>query len=79
MQNGGSLEIWHALVPPNSRVVGMDVDKRCRELNLSEEIELHIGDATQESFVNSALGETRFEIIIDDGSHLSILEAHCST
>ena len=71
VQNGGSLEIWHKLLPPHSRVVGMDIDERCRELKLSEGIELHIGDATQKAFVNSALGETCFDIIIDDGSHRS--------
>ncbi len=52
-------------------MVGLDIDERCRELRLSEGIELHIGDATQQGFVDSALGETRFDIIIDDGSHHS--------
>ena len=72
VQNGGSLELWHKLLPPHSRVVGMDIDERCRGLKLSDGIELHIGDATQCAFVNSALGETCFDIIIDDGSHRSI-------
>jgi len=71
VQNGGSLEVWHKLLPPHSRVIGLDIDERCRELRLSEGIELHIGDATQQAFVDSALGETRFDIIIDDGSHRS--------
>ena len=71
VENGGSLEIWQELLPPHSRVVGMDINERCRELKLSEGIELHIGDATQKDFVSSALGETSFDIIIDDGSHHS--------
>ena len=71
VQNGGSLEVWHELLPPHSRVVGMDKDERCRALKLSEGIELHIGDATQQAFVNGALGETLFDVIIDDGSHRS--------
>ena len=71
VQNGGSLEIWRELLPPHSRVVGMDIDERCRQLKLGAGIELHIGDATQKAFVDSALGETCFDIIIDDGSHRS--------
>jgi SAM-dependent methyltransferase len=69
VQNGGSLEIWHKLLPPSSRIVGLDIDERCRDLKLSEGIELHIGDATKKDFINLALGETRFDFIIDDGSH----------
>jgi hypothetical protein len=72
VMNGGSLELWRKLLPPQSRVVGMDIDERCRVLQLSDGIELHIGDATQRTFVDTALGETRFDIIIDDGSHRSI-------
>ena len=71
VQNGGSLEIWQKFLPPHSRVVGMDIDERCRGLKLSEGIELHVGDATRKSSVNGALGETFFDIIIDDGSHVS--------
>ena len=71
VENGGSLEIWHKLLPPHSRVVGIDINERCRELQLTEGIELHIGDATQKAFINRALGETCFDIIIDDGSHRS--------
>jgi SAM-dependent methyltransferase len=69
VQNGGSLEIWHRLFPPRSIVVGLEVDERCRALKLGEGIELHIGDATQQDFIDEALGDTRFDIIIDDGSH----------
>jgi SAM-dependent methyltransferase len=71
VQNGGSLEIWHKLLPLRSRVVGLDLDERCRELKFSEGIELYIGDATGEAFINGALGEAGFDIIIDDGSHRS--------
>ena len=71
VQNGGSLEIWHKLLPPQSRVVGLDLNERCHELKLSEGIELYIGDATHEAFIDSALGETCFDIVIDDGSHRS--------
>jgi methyltransferase family protein len=71
VQNGGSLEIWRATLPPHSRVVGIDVDERCRALELSDGIELLIGNAANKAFVDSALGESRFDIIIDDGSHLS--------
>ena len=71
VQNGGSLEIWHKILPPHSRVVGLDNDEHCRALALSDGIELHIGDATQKAFVDSALGDASFDIIIDDGSHRS--------
>ncbi|WP_159079876.1 class I SAM-dependent methyltransferase [Methyloceanibacter sp. wino2] len=71
VQNGGSLELWLKVLPPNSHVVGIDVDSRCRELRFSDGIEIHIGDATQLEFVTSALGERRFDVIIDDGSHLA--------
>jgi len=73
VQNGGSLDVWSRYFDSIETIVGCDVDPRCSGLTFSSPI-IHVvvGDAnlpdTQKRILDHA---TRFDIILDDGSHTS--------
>lgn len=73
VQNGGSLEIWAKYFSNATVIVGCDINEKCRELVFEDSrISLVVGDATTESVkdqIEAICGE--FDIIIDDGSHMS--------
>jgi predicted O-linked N-acetylglucosamine transferase (SPINDLY family) len=71
VQNGGSLEIWKKYLPPNSEIHGLDINPKCLELDFSENIHFHLGNAADKVFVNRLFVDKTFDIIIDDGSHQS--------
>jgi hypothetical protein len=68
IQNGGSIEIWRKIFGPKARIVGVDIDQGCAALELDAEI--HIGNSSDENFLNSIqVFEKPFNFVIDDGSH----------
>ncbi len=71
VQNGGSLEVWSKFLPPGSSVVGMDIDPRCGELTFTGDITVLVGDAADPATLDRLLGERVFDLIVDDGSHVS--------
>lgn len=71
VQNGGSLEVWSKFLPPGSAVVGMDIDPRCGDLTFTGDITVLVGDAADPDTLSRLLGDRAFDIIIDDGSHVS--------
>ncbi len=71
IQNGGSLEIWRKYLPEGSRVTGIDIDERCANIPLQSDIEIIICDASNRESLDTALGARIFDVIIDDGSHVS--------
>jgi SAM-dependent methyltransferase len=71
VQNGGSLEVWSKFLPPGSSVVGMDIDPRCGELTFSGDITVLVGDAADPATLDRLLGDRVFDVIVDDGSHVS--------
>lgn len=71
VQNGGSLELWSKYLPPGSSVVGMDIDPRCGALTFTGDITVLVGDAADPAALDRLLGDRSFDIIIDDGSHVS--------
>jgi cephalosporin hydroxylase len=67
--HGGSLEMWRHYFGPGARIVGIDVDPRCREFE-GDSINIMIGDQADRDF----LGQVRalvphVDIVIDDGGH----------
>jgi glycosyltransferase involved in cell wall biosynthesis/SAM-dependent methyltransferase len=73
IQNGGSLEIWAKYFPNATSIVGSDINPKCGELIFDDpRISLVVGDAndadTFEQIVGIAGG---FDIVIEDGSHVS--------
>ncbi|WP_323118367.1 glycosyltransferase [Burkholderia alba] len=71
VQNGGSLQVWKKYFTNGSRIVGLDIEEACRGLDLGENIEILIGDASDPVQIQQLLGDDTFDVIVDDGSHRS--------
>ncbi len=73
VQNGGSLEIWDQYFQNAEKIVGCDINQKCVGLQYqSPRIAVVIGDANSDEFQNEILQYApAFDIIIDDGSHVS--------
>lgn len=66
VQNGGSLQVLSQYFGKESQISGLDVDARCSNLKLGNNISVTIGNASDPKVCDS-LGV--FDLIIDDGSH----------
>jgi lipopolysaccharide biosynthesis protein len=73
IQNGGSLEIWSKFFKNASAFIGCDINPDCELLNYDDSrIEIIIGDANSPEVRERLLQlSPQFDIIVDDGSHLS--------
>ncbi len=71
VQNGGSLELWADYLPMGSEIIGLDIDPKVGDLRFKGSIEAHVTDATDQSKVAALLGARMFDVIVDDGSHIS--------
>ena len=71
VQNGGSLELWSQMLPEGSIIRGVDVDSSLENIRFaSDRIQIDVVDATSPKLAD-LLGNEMFDVIIDDGSHLS--------
>jgi hypothetical protein len=70
---GGSLRMWKKFFHPDSIIVGIDIDKDCRQHEIAgQQVHVRIGSQADPDFlraVNEEFGP--FDIILDDGSHKS--------
>lgn len=73
IQNGGSLEIWGKYFLNATKFVGCDINPNCAKLNYDDSrIAVVIGDATTDETKEKITRQAEFfDIIIDDGSHVS--------
>ncbi|MER8443694.1 glycosyltransferase family 2 protein [Mesorhizobium sp. M1066] len=73
VQNGGSLEIWQKYFPNAELILGCDINSDCGNLVFDDKrIEISIGDANTDEVERDIVSRSKkFDIIIDDGSHLS--------
>lgn len=73
IQNGGSLEIWAKYFPNAVAITGCDIDLKCSQLAYDNpNISVVVGDANDpDIFSKICATSDKFDIIIDDGSHLS--------
>ena len=67
--HGGSLQMWRNYFGPGARIIGIDIDPRCRRFE-DESTTILIGDQSDRRF----LAEVRerlpqIDILIDDGGH----------
>ncbi len=69
VSQGGSLQMWKQYFGPNSKIIGIDINPQCKNLE-EEQIEIFIGDQEDRKFLK-ALAEKipRIDILIDDGGH----------
>ncbi|MGK8638261.1 glycosyltransferase [Brucella anthropi] len=73
IQNGGSLEIWAKFFPNAELIVGCDINPLCENLTYSDDrIKVIVGDANDQNTYSSIMVMSeKYDIIIDDGSHMS--------
>jgi len=81
IQNGGSLEVWSQHFPRAYCFVGCDIDPACAQLTYEDpRVHIVVGDANQnETETTIAAINASFDIVIDDGSHISrdIVQSFC--
>lgn len=67
--HGGSLQMWKKYFGRRARIIGIDIEPRCKELE-EKQIEIFIGDQADRTFLRQ-LRETigPVDIVIDDGGH----------
>lgn len=67
--HGGSLQMWRQYFGPNARIIGVDVNPRCKELE-EPGIEIVIGDQSNPQFLNELRQRVgKIDILLDDGGH----------
>lgn len=73
IQNGGSLEIWSRFFPNALQIVGCDINERCHQLVYDDpRISVVVGDANDPDVFSKIMEiSAEYDIIIDDGSHVS--------
>lgn len=67
---GGSLKMWDEYFNHKCNIIGVDIEeKRFKKSDLENgRITIKIGDQSNEDFLKT-LGDTKYDLIIDDGSH----------
>jgi hypothetical protein len=66
---GGSLRMWRDFFSPTSQVTFLDIDPKCKALELPGTT-VAIGDQTDTGFLNRTAAEFGpFDMIVDDGGH----------
>lgn len=80
VQNGGSLEIWSKYFHNFKKIVGVDINPKCKKLEYSENIHVIVGDANDVVEEIVSIFNDGIDIIIDDGSHFSgdIIKSFCN-
>lgn len=73
VQNGGSLEVWAQYFDHAESIIGCDIDPKCCNLCYEDaRISVVIADPTTESGLKKIASKSSFfDIVIDDGSHIS--------
>jgi len=81
IENGGSLEIFSKYFLNAELILGCDINHDCAKLEYEKpNTKVVIGDANKESIKNEIIKYSKFDIIIDDGSHSSVdtVKAFCN-
>jgi hypothetical protein len=67
--NGSSVKMWEEYFK-NATIHGLDINPQCKKIE-NNRTKIHIGDQSDISFLKNICNEEKYDIIIDDGSHLS--------
>jgi hypothetical protein len=66
---GGSLRMWRRYFGPLARVVGIDIDPRCKA-HEGDGVSVRIGDQSDPAFLDAVIAEFGVpDVVLDDGSH----------
>lgn len=69
ISQGGSLQMWRKYFGPQARIIGIDIDERCRVME-EEGFEVFIGSQEDPKFWQTFLAEIgEIDILLDDGGH----------
>jgi cephalosporin hydroxylase len=73
VQNGGSLEVWSKYFSKAESILGCDIRTECGALKFSNRrIQVVVGDAAgQPTYKKITATSSQFDVVIDDGSHVS--------
>lgn len=67
--HGGSLQMWKSYFGEGARIVGMDIDPRCKQVE-EPDIEVFIGDQSSPMDLQALVDQIGpIDILIDDGGH----------
>lgn len=68
--HGGSLQMWKRYFGRRARIIGVDIEPRCKELE-EKQIEIFIGDQADRKFLRTLAQQVGpIDIVIDDGGHI---------
>jgi len=69
VRDGASLLMFNEYFS-NSQIIGIDIDERCNKLENYDNIQVIIGDGTNNELLkNYELNNNNYDYILDDGSH----------
>lgn len=68
--HGGSLQMWKEYFGPKARIIGVDINPKCKQLE-EPQIEIYIGDQADSKFLATLREKIpeKIDILIDDGGH----------
>jgi len=70
VSKGGSLGMWQRYFGPLAKIVGIDIDKKCRK-HEQDGVFVRIGDQSDGKFLQGVLDEFGVpDVVLDDGSHV---------
>src|SRR5262245_46349211 len=69
VSHGGSLQMWQRFFGPLAKIVGIDIDPKCKA-HEAPGIFVRVGDQSNEGFLRGIVEEFGVpDIVLDDGSH----------
>lgn len=69
VREGGSLQMFREIFP-QAKIVGIDVQRKCKLLEIDNDFKIYIGSVDDQKFLkNVCEKEGPFDIIVDDCSH----------
>jgi cephalosporin hydroxylase len=69
VSHGGSLQMWKDYFGKNAKIIGIDIDPRCKEFE-EDNIKIFIGSQSDRNFLREVKKSIPMvDIIIDDGGH----------
>jgi len=72
VQNGGSARMWRNYFGPEARIIGVDIDPKCKVLE-EDGFEIWIGDQADPKFWETfRKSHPSLDIVLDDGGHTMV-------
>jgi len=69
IERGGTLDIMQKFLGEKARIIGVDIDARCKEIEKNGH-EIHIGDQGNTQFMRNLRNQIGpIDIVVDDGGH----------